>query len=85
MFDCYHVQLMEGDLTNKLTNLKEQIGHIQFASIPDRAAPDHGEVNFHHLFSVIQELGYTMPLGAEYKPHGSTQDTLTWLGWGRAI
>jgi hydroxypyruvate isomerase len=83
MFDCYH--LMEGDLTNKLTNLKEQIGHIQFASIPDRAAPDHGEVNFHHLFSVIQELGYTMPLGAEYKPHGSTQDTLTWLGWGRAI
>jgi hydroxypyruvate isomerase len=85
MFDCYHVQLTEGDLTNKLTNLKEQIGHIQFASIPDRAAPDHGEVNFHHLFSVIQELGYTMPLGAEYKPHGSTQDTLTWLGWGRAI
>ncbi|MDC0012043.1 TIM barrel protein [Octadecabacter sp.] len=85
MFDCYHVQLMEGDLTNKLTNLKEQIGHIQFASIPDRAAPDHGEVNFHHLFSVIQELGYTMPLGAEYKPHGATQDTLAWLGWGRAI
>ncbi len=85
MFDCYHVQLMEGGLTHKLTNLKDQIGHIQFASIPDRAAPDHGEVNFHHMFGVIKELGYTMPLGAEYKPHGPTQESLTWLGWGRAI
>jgi len=26
-----------------------------------------------------------MPLGAEYKPQGPTQETLTWLGWGRAI
>lgn len=85
MFDCYHVQLMEGDLTHKLTNLKDQIGHIQFASIPDRAAPDQGEVNFHHMFGVIKKLGYTMPLGAEYKPHGPTEESLTWLGWGRAI
>jgi len=85
MFDCYHVQLMEGDLSNKLVSLKDKIGHIQFASVPDRAAPDHGEVNFHHIFGRIKELGYPMPLGAEYKPQGPTQETLTWLGWGRAI
>jgi len=67
MFDCYHVQLMEGDVGNRLERLKESIGHVQFASVPDRGAPDKGE------------LGYSMPLGAEYKPQGATEPTLQWL------
>ncbi|MEX3314358.1 hydroxypyruvate isomerase family protein [Sulfitobacter sp. PS-8MA] len=79
MFDCYHVQLMEGDLTHKLAQLQDRIGHIQFASVPDRGAPDHGEINFDHVFRVVKELGFLMPLGAEYKPEGATGDTLAWL------
>ncbi|MBT8411896.1 MAG: TIM barrel protein, partial [Octadecabacter sp.] len=67
MFDCYHVQLMEGDLSHRLADLQDHIGHIQFASVPDRGAPDHGEVDYRHVFGVIQSLGYTTPLGAEYK------------------
>lgn len=79
MFDCYHVQLMEGDLTHKLKDLLPSIGHIQFASVPDRGAPDHGEVNYAHVFSVIKNLGYKMPIGAEYKPNGDTDASLGWL------
>lgn len=79
MFDCYHVQLMEGDLTHRIEALLPSIGHIQFASVPDRGAPDHGEINFSHIFHVIETLGYTRPLGAEYKHEGSTDDTLGWL------
>lgn len=79
MFDCYHVQLMEGDLSHKLADLQEHIGHVQFASVPDRAAPDQGELNYDYVFSRLQELGYTMPLGAEYKPQGPTEPTLQWL------
>lgn len=79
MFDCYHVQLMEGDLTHRLTALLPQIGHIQFASVPDRGAPDHGEVAYGHVFAHIAGLGYTAPLGAEYKPGGDTEATLGWL------
>ena len=79
MFDCYHVQLMEGDLSNKLEQLKPIIGHIQFASVPDRGAPDHGEVNYNHVFKRIDELGYDMALGAEYKPQVPTDQTLQWL------
>ena len=79
MFDCYHVQLMEGDLINKLRQLQTQIGHIQFASVPDRGAPDHGEINFEYVFRVIKGLGFAMPLGAEYKPQGATCETLGWL------
>ena len=79
MFDCYHVQIMEGDLTRKLASLKDHIGHIQFASVPDRGTPDHGEVNYDHIFNVIKQLGYSMPLGAEYKPQGATAASLDWL------
>tara|TARA_R110002049_G_scaffold309130_1_gene517423 strand:- start:2144 stop:2917 length:774 start_codon:yes stop_codon:yes gene_type:complete len=79
MFDCYHVQLMEGDLTHRIAALLPSIGHIQFASVPDRGAPDHGEINYDLLFRVISDLGYTAPLGAEYKPAGNTDDTLGWL------
>lgn len=79
MFDCYHVQLMEGDLTHKLSYLLPLIGHIQFASVPDRGPPDRGEVNYDHIFDVISSLGYDAPLGAEYKPVRATGQTLEWL------
>lgn len=79
MFDCYHVQLMEGDLSNKLKILLDRIGHIQFAGVPNRGPPDQGEVNYKYVFNVIKALGYASPLGAEYKPHGPTSQTLGWL------
>ena len=79
MFDCYHVQLMEGDITHKLKTLKPIVGHIQFASAPDRGPPDHGELDFRHVFGVVAAEGYTMPLGAEYNPVGDTDATLGWL------
>ncbi|MEN9061393.1 hydroxypyruvate isomerase family protein [Ponticoccus litoralis] len=79
MFDCYHVQLMEGDLTNRLKRLLPIIGHIQFAGVPDRGAPDRGEVDFSYMFKVIDALGWAAPMGAEYKPGGPTEDTLGWF------
>jgi len=79
MFDCYHVQLMEGDLTHRIETLLLHIGHIQFASVPDRGPPDAGEVNYAHVFDVIAGLGYSAPLGAEYKPKASTQESLSWI------
>ena len=85
MFDCYHVQLMEGDLTNKIRDLLPHIGHIQFASVPDRGAPDHGEVNYEHVFGAIADCGYTEPVGAEYKPVGPTEETLGWMPSAKTI
>ncbi len=79
MFDCYHVQLMEGDLSHKLAALQPIIGHIQFASVPDRGRPDRGEVSYGHVFKLISALGYTAPLGAEYRPNGDTDKTLGWM------
>ncbi|MEO9518230.1 MAG: TIM barrel protein [Paracoccaceae bacterium] len=79
MFDCYHVGRTEGDLTTRLADLLPIIGHIQFASVPDRGTPDHGEINYTNLIRKIADLGWTLPLGAEYRPKGSTQAELGWL------
>lgn len=79
MFDCYHVQLMEGDLSHRLENLLPVIGHIQFAGAPSRGVPDEGEINYRHIFNLIDRLGWDTPLGAEYKPGGPTGDTLGWF------
>ena len=79
MFDCYHVQIMEGDLSRRIEALLPHIGHIQFAGVPDRGEPDRGEVNYTHIFQHIDALGYTGPLGAEYRPAGATDDTLDWM------
>lgn len=79
MFDCYHVQIIEGDVTRRMEHLLPLIGHIQIASVPDRGAPDHGELDYRFVFDRIAALGWKQPIGAEYLPQGDTKNTLGWL------
>ncbi|GAA6209130.1 hydroxypyruvate isomerase family protein [Cognatishimia sp. WU-CL00825] len=79
MFDCYHVQRMGGDVFQQLTDLQPWIGHIQIAAVPDRGAPDHGELDYNKVFSLLKTLGHSAAIGAEYKPQGDTEQSLGWL------
>lgn len=79
MFDCYHVPLIQGDLAHRIARLMPVIGHVQFASVPDRGPPDQGEINYADLLQVIAASGYDAPLGAEYKARQETSQTLGWL------
>jgi hydroxypyruvate isomerase len=83
MFDCYHIQIVEGDLTRRITANLDIIGHVQFAGVPHRGRPDEGEINYRHVFTHLADLGYAAPLGAEYKPAGG--DTDASLGWLSAL
>ncbi|SMO71634.1 hydroxypyruvate isomerase family protein [Paracoccus laeviglucosivorans] len=85
MFDCYHLQIMEGDLTRRLGRLLPVIGHVQIASVPDRGTPDHGELDYRHICATLRDLGWQRPIGAEYKPVGPTDDSLGWMAGLRAI
>jgi hydroxypyruvate isomerase len=78
-FDCYHCQIVEGDLAVKLRRDMAGIGHIQIAGVPDRHEPDLGELNFPYLFTLIDELGYDGWIGCEYRPKGDTSEGLAWL------
>lgn len=78
-FDCYHCQIVEGDIESKLRRDFAGIGHIQIAGVPSRNEPNFGELNYPHLFNVIDELGYTGWIGCEYRPRGNTSEGLEWL------
>jgi len=84
MFDCYHMQIMQGDLATHLQKLLPIIGHIQIAAVPDRGEPDQGEVDYPWLMQHLAGLGYCAPIGAEYKPRAGTLNGLGWLGRFRA-
>jgi len=78
-FDCYHCQIVEGDVTAKLRRDFAGIGHIQIAGVPDRHEPNIGEVNYPWLFEELDRLGYTGWVGCEYRPKGDTSEGLQWL------
>jgi 2-dehydrotetronate isomerase len=78
-FDCYHCQIVEGDLAVKLRRDMEGIGHIQIAGVPERHEPDLGEVNYPYLFTLIDSLGYEGWVGCEYRPKAATSAGLGWL------
>jgi hydroxypyruvate isomerase len=84
MFDCYHVARTEGDVVTRLEALLPLVGHIQFATVPDRGVPDQGELNYPFVFKRIAALGWTRPLGAEYRPGDETDQTLGWLRAAKA-
>lgn len=79
MFDCYHVEMEEGDLLGRMRLAWPKIGHIQIAGIPTRAAPSEGRVDYSPVFDEIDRLGWTGWVGAEYRPNGVTEASLDWL------
>ena len=79
MFDCYHLQIMGGDLLMRAKTFMPQIGHIQFASVPERAEPDKCELNYSLLLPAFYEAGYQGYVGAEYKPSSPTAESLGWM------
>jgi hydroxypyruvate isomerase len=77
-FDTYHVQLLEGNLTQTLVNNIDAIGHIQFADAPGRHEPGTGEINFANIAAAAEEAGYEGHIGLEYIPLAQGSAALAW-------
>ncbi|MDH3221725.1 MAG: TIM barrel protein [Gammaproteobacteria bacterium] len=78
-YDLYHMHMMESDLPIRLPDVIQRIGHIQFSDAPGRTEPRPGGIDFARIFSLVDALGYTGYVGAEYFPAGPTLATLGWL------
>jgi hydroxypyruvate isomerase len=78
-YDVYHMQIMEGNLTQTIRTNLDRIAHIQIADNPGRNEPGTGEINFANLFKSIDAAGYRGWIGCEYKPAGRTEDGLKWI------
>ncbi len=77
MLDCYHMGRQSRDVAADIEAFRDVTGHIQIAAVPDRGAPDRGEVNYAALRPPLRATG--LAIGAEYKPEGRTADSLAWL------
>jgi len=81
-FDIYHRQILHGDVVRGLEALMPITGHVQIASVPDRAEPLSGELDDRLVLNAIDRLGYDGFVGCEYKP---ANGTLAGLGWMREL
>lgn len=79
MFDCYHIQVQEGDVITRLRRHFDKIGHVQIAGVPTRGEPDKGELNYVEVLGELDRLGWKGYVGAEYKPAGASAASLAWL------
>jgi len=77
--DLYHAQIMDGDLSTLIKEVASFTGHIQIASVPERHEPSEGELNYPHLFNVLDESGYQGWIGCEYNPKTTTEAGLSWV------
>ncbi|PZP94812.1 MAG: hydroxypyruvate isomerase [Variovorax paradoxus] len=77
-YDIYHAQRMEGELSATLEKNFGLIKHVQLADNPGRNEPGTGEINYPHMFKLLDRLGYEGWIGCEYKPATSTKAGLAW-------
>ncbi|MGB1238008.1 MAG: hydroxypyruvate isomerase family protein [Pseudomonadales bacterium] len=78
-YDVYHMQIMEGNLTQRIEQMLPLIGHIQIADVPGRGEPGSGEINYPNLLNAIKLMGYTGDISLEYFPRHSTKSGLAQL------
>lgn len=66
LFDMYHQQITEGNITQNIDMSYEEVGYFQIGDVPGRKEPTTGEMNYRHLFKYIHDKGYTGILGMEH-------------------
>jgi len=68
LFDIYHQQITEGNITRNICDNIGKIGHFHVADNPGRHEPGSGEINYAYLFSRIRETQYDGYMGLEFTP-----------------
>ena len=67
LVDSYHMQMLNGNLTTIVNELREQTGHVQISQAPLRDCPANvGEINFDYFLDLIAKSGYSDYVGLEY-------------------
>ncbi len=69
LYDIYHMQIMEGDIIQTLTDNIQYIGHIHTGGIPGRNDIDETqELNYRRICEVLAELNYDGFVAHEFTP-----------------
>jgi len=76
LFDCYHMQIMNGNLIATIEKNIDIIKHFHSAGVPGRHELFIGELNYPNIVRRIDELGYDGYFGLEYFPTMPSDDSL---------
>jgi hydroxypyruvate isomerase len=76
LYDIYHVQIMDGDVTRIMRDNLDHICHIHVAGVPTRQEIDDSqELNYRFIANAIADLGFTGFVAHEWRP-GPGRDAL---------
>ena len=68
LFDVYHVQIADGDVTRNLRDNIDHVCHIHVAGVPSRQEiDDTQELNYHFIAKAIADTGYTGFIAHEFR------------------
>jgi hydroxypyruvate isomerase len=76
LFDVYHIQVMSGNILQRIEKYLDLIGHIHFAGVPGRHEIFEGELNYLHILRFIEGLNYGEWVGLEYFPRLGSEESL---------
>ena len=77
LYDGYHMQLMEGDLSRTIRANLPLIGHVHTGGVPGRRdLDDRQEVNWRAVGGLLRHLGYDGWVGHEFVPRAEPVDAL---------
>ncbi|MHB0913031.1 MAG: hydroxypyruvate isomerase family protein [Armatimonadota bacterium] len=68
LYDCYHMQIMEGNIIANIEKHIDVIGHFHSAGVPGRHELMSGELDYRRITAKIDSLGYKEVFGLEYSP-----------------
>lgn len=76
LYDCYHMQLMEGNMVNQIRDNINYIGHFHSAGVPGRHELQNGETNYPFVIKAAEAAGYDRYFGFEYWPEYDNAQSL---------
>ena len=66
LFDVYQQSVAGENVPRLLTETSDVLGYVQLADSPGRKEPGTGDIDFRHLFGVLDAIGYCGVLGMEH-------------------
>lgn len=78
-FDLYHCALSGGNAIEALRRYAPLIRHVQIADVPGRHQPGTGQQPIDAFLDELDRTGYHGYVGLEYRPQGTTEESLSWL------
>lgn len=76
LYDLYHEQRQNGNLTEKLEKNIDQVGLVHVADVPGRREPGTGEMNYCNLYKTLGKVGYKGVIAMEFYSTGDAVETL---------